>query len=77
MAFNIGDVVRVQRSNAVSRARIQSVLPRTLSVQDFQEYVVEFMNFRSERFRFGLCREFEMQLEARASTQKIAVLGSC
>ena len=66
MPFNTGDVVRVQGSNAVSRARIQSVLPRTLSVQDFQEYVVEFVDFRSERFRFGVCREFEMQLDTRA-----------
>jgi len=67
MPFNIGDVVRVQDSSALRRghARIQSVLPRTLSVQDFQEYVVEFMNFRSERFRFSVCREFEMQLEVR------------
>jgi hypothetical protein len=31
MLFNIGDVVQVQRGNAVSRARIQSVLPPTLS----------------------------------------------
>jgi hypothetical protein len=77
MPFNIGDVVRVQRSNAVSRARIQSVLPQTLSVQDFQEYVVEFMNFHSERFRFGLCREFELELEARPSELGVAVAGSC
>jgi uncharacterized protein (DUF1499 family) len=45
-------------------ARIQRVLPRTLSVQDFQEYVVEYMNVRSERFRFGLCREFELRLDS-------------
>ena len=77
MPFNIGDVVRVQRSNAVSQAQIQRVLPRTLSVQDFQEYVVEFMSFRSERFRFGLCREFEMRLEARASELGVEIAGSC
>lgn len=77
MPFNIGDVVRVQRSNALSRARIQSVLPQTLSVQDFQEYVVEYMDFHSERFHFGLCREFEMQLEARASELGVEVVGSC
>ena len=66
MPFNVGDVVRIQNSNAVrpSFARIQQVLPRTLSVQDFQEYVVEFMNSRSERFRFGLCREFELRPDA-------------
>ena len=69
MPFNIGDVVRVQASNAASRGRIQCVLPRTLSIQDFQEYVVEFMNFRSERYRFGLCREFELQLDTQASAQ--------
>ena len=65
MPFNVGDVVRFQNSNPMrpAVARIQQVLPRTLSVQDFQEYVVEYMNSRSERFRFGLCREFEMRLD--------------
>jgi uncharacterized protein (DUF1499 family) len=65
MPFNVGDVVRIQNSNSMrpGMARIQQVLPRTLSVQDFQEYVVEYMNSRSERFRFGLCREFEMRLD--------------
>jgi len=65
MPFNVGDVVRIQNSNPMrpAIARIQQVLPRTLSVQDFQEYVVEYMNSRSERFRFGLCREFEMRLD--------------
>ena len=65
MPFNIGDVVRVQNANALrpAFARIQEVRPRTLYVQDFQEYVVEYINFRSERFRFGLCREFELRLE--------------
>jgi hypothetical protein len=62
MPFNVGDVVRVKNANELrpGLARIQQVLPRTLSIQDFQEYVVEFMNFRSERFRFGLCRECEL-----------------
>jgi hypothetical protein len=65
MPFNVGDVVRIQNCNPrrPAIARIQQVLPRTLSVQDFQEYVVEYMNSRSERFRFGLCREFEMRLD--------------
>jgi uncharacterized protein (DUF1499 family) len=65
MPFNVGDVVRIQNSNPrrPAIARIQQVLPRTLSVQDFQEYIVEYMNSRSERFRFGLCREFEMRLD--------------
>ncbi len=65
MPFNVGDMVRIQNSNALkpTRARVQRILPQTLSVQDFQEYIVEFANFRSERFRFGLCREFELRLD--------------
>ena len=68
MPFHVGDVVRIQNANALRPpfARIQRVLPRTLSVQDFQEYVVEYINFRSERFRFGLCREFELGQDAPA-----------
>ena len=66
MPFNIGEVVRIRNTNAVRprSARIQRVLPRTLSVQDFQEYVVEYLNCRSERFRFGVCREFELRPDA-------------
>ena len=66
MPFNVGDVVRIRHANAVrpACARIQRVLPRTLAVQDFQEYVVEYLNFRSERFRFGVCREFELRSDA-------------
>jgi hypothetical protein len=69
MPFNVGDVVRIQNANVVrpSCARIQQVLPRALSVQDFQEYIVEYMNFRSERFRFGVCREFELRLDTAAN----------
>ncbi|PYS01638.1 MAG: hypothetical protein DMG16_11820 [Acidobacteria bacterium] len=65
MPFNVGDVVRIKNNNALrsGAARVQKVLPRTTSVQDFQEYVVEFINCRSERFRFGLCREFEIRPE--------------
>ena len=65
MPFNVGDVVRIQNVNAVRPvfARIQLVLPQHLSVRDFQEYVVEYMNFRSERFHFGVCRECEMRLD--------------
>ena len=63
MPFNVGDVVRVQDSNR-GCGRIRQILPRTLSVQDFQEYVVEFTNWRSERFRFGVCREFQIQLDS-------------
>ena len=66
MPYNNGDVVRVQAPTAVgrTRARVQSVLGQKPVVQDFQEYVVEFEVFRSERFRFGLCREFEMLPDA-------------
>ena len=65
MPFNVGDVVRIQNPNALRPpcARVQRVLPRMLSVQDFQEYVVEFLDVRSERFRFGVCRESEMRLD--------------
>jgi hypothetical protein len=69
MAFNVGDVVRIRHANAVrpAKARIHQVLPRTLSVQDFQEYVVEYLAFRSERFRFGVCREFELRSDIAGS----------
>jgi hypothetical protein len=72
MPFKTGDVVRVKNVNALRSpyARIQRVLPRTLSIQDFQEYVVEYLNCRSESFRFGLCREFELGLETGDMDQK-------
>ena len=62
MTFNIGDTVRVQNNNvfARGRGRVQRVMAPSPIGRDFQEYVVEFANFQSERFRFGLCREFEM-----------------
>jgi hypothetical protein len=62
MPYNNGDVVQVQLHSASGRgrARVQSVLEQRPVMQDFQEYVVEFDQFRSERFRFGLYREFEM-----------------
>ena len=65
MPFNVGDVVRIRNASLVRPAlgRIQRVLPRVLSVQDFQEYIVEYTAFRSERFHFGLYREFELQLD--------------
>lgn len=68
MPFNVGDVVRIGNTNAVrpAFARVQRVLPQTLAIQDFQEYVVEYVNFNSERFRFGVCREIEMRLDAAA-----------
>jgi hypothetical protein len=63
MPFHVGDVVRVENANALrpAIARVQQVLPQTLSVPDFQEYVVEYV-----QFRFGLCREFEMRLDTEA-----------
>jgi hypothetical protein len=66
MPFNVGDVVRIRNANAVrpAFARIQQVLPRRVSVQDYQEYVVEYVDFCSERFHFGVCRECEMRLDA-------------
>ena len=67
MPFNVGDVVQVLNTRpARSRGngRIQRVMPRRLMVQDFQEYVVEFVNAPDGRFRFGLCREFELRLDS-------------
>ncbi len=66
MPFNVGDIVRIQNTNAVrpAFARVQQVLSRTVCIQDFQEYIVEYINCRSERFRYGLCREFEMRLSS-------------
>ena len=68
MPFNVGDTVRIKNTNIFrsGSARIQRVLPRTMSVPDFQEYVVEFIECRSDRFRFGLCREFEIGPETDA-----------
>ena len=62
MPFNVGDVVQVQNNRVFhrGRARVQRVLPPNATSQDLQEYVVEFSSFGAERFRFGLCREFEM-----------------
>jgi len=65
MTFKIGDAVQVQNNNRFcgGRGRVQKVLAPSAVAQDFQEYVIEFLSFRSERFRFGLCREFEMQAD--------------
>lgn len=72
MPFSVGDVVRVKNTSVLrsGSARIQRVLPRTMSVQDFQEYVVEFIDCRSERFRFGLYREFEIGPETGAEKDR-------
>jgi hypothetical protein len=63
MPFNVGDSVYVLSPDAIRRGqlvRIEQVLPKKLSVQDFQEYVVEFPDAVSEQFRFCLYREFEL-----------------
>ena len=69
MAFNVGDVVRVNDTSVLrsGSARIQRVLPRTLSVQDFQEYVVEFSNTPVKGPRFCLYREFELRAHSAGS----------
>jgi len=64
MPFNVGDVVQICNGDAGCNrkvGRIEGVLPKRLSQQDFQEYVVEFQSFRSERFRFCIYREFELR----------------
>ena len=71
MAFNVGDIVHVPNS-ALKRhgsfARVRRVLPKRLSQQDFQEYVVEFSSATSERFRFCLYREFELRADERTES---------
>ena len=64
MPFGVGDVVYVWKADIVRRdqpARITQVLPKRLSQQDFQEYVVEFRNVPSRGPRFCLYREFELR----------------
>jgi len=64
MPFNVGDIVHVSSPDAIRSGqlvRIEQVLPKKLSVQDFQEYVVEFPDAVSEQFRFCLYREFELE----------------
>jgi len=68
MPFNVGDSVYIWSSDAIRRgqlARVEQVLPKKLSVQDFQEYVVEFPDAASEQFRFCLYREFELSIAGR------------
>ena len=64
MPFNVGDVVSVWTPDVIRRGKlalILQVLPTRLSEQDFREYVVEFPDAASERFRFCMYREFELQ----------------
>src|SRR5216684_3905621 len=68
MPFSVGDVVCVSVRDVVRNGqlvRIERVLPKRHSVQDFQEYIVEFPQEVSERFRFCLYREFELRQECR------------
>jgi hypothetical protein len=70
MPFNVGDSVYVLSSDAIRRgqmARVEQVLPKKLSVQDFQEYVVEFPDAASEQFRFCLYREFELSIASKSA----------
>jgi hypothetical protein len=63
MPFNVGDIVCVLSPDKIRGGqfvRIEQILPKKLSVQDFQEYIVEFPNFASEKFRYCLYREFEL-----------------
>ena len=65
MPFNVGDAVYVWAPDVIRHGqlvRIMQVLPKRLSQQDFQEYVIEFLNEASERFRFCLYREFELRV---------------
>ena len=50
-----------QFGNARQLGRIKQVLPKRHSVQDLQEYVVEFRHERLQRFQFFLYREFELR----------------
>lgn len=64
MPFNVGDVVCVVVPDAIRQgqvARIDHVLPKRNSVQDFQEYIVEFPQEAKRKFRFCVYREFELR----------------
>ena len=61
MPFNVGDVVCVLVPDVVRQgrlARVEQVLPKRHSVQDFQEYIVEFPNEAKRKFRYCMYREF-------------------
>jgi hypothetical protein len=63
MPFVVGDTVYVWKADirrAGHPARITQVLPKRLSQQDFQEYIVEFPVTPLKGPRFCLYREFEL-----------------
>ena len=65
MAFNVGDVVYILAPESLRKgkvARIEHVLPKRHSVQDFQEYVVEFPEEKSQKFQYCLYRECELRV---------------
>ena len=64
MPFTVGAIVCVYTADVIRRGhlgRIEQILPKRISQQDLQEYVVEFLDEDSERFRFCLYREFELR----------------
>ena len=64
VAFSVGDVVCVATADPLRQghmARVEAVLPKRHSVQDFQEYVVEFPQEDAQRFRYCIYREFELE----------------
>ena len=63
MPFVVGDIVYVWKADirrSSQPARITQVLPKRLSQQDFQEYIVEFSDSSLNGPRFCLYREFEL-----------------
>jgi hypothetical protein len=63
MPFVVGDIVYVWKADirrSGQPARITQVLPKRLSQQDFQEYIVEFSVSSLKGPRFCLYREFEL-----------------
>jgi hypothetical protein len=65
MAFRVGDAVAVSARDTVRQGQIAYVLPRRLSVPDFQEYVVRFPYEHSRRLQLCLYREFELRRASR------------
>ena len=68
MAFHVGDVVKVKKTNLLrggETAKVMQVLPPHPGYGNLREYIVEFQNpplkFRSsDRFLFCIYREEEL-----------------